>query len=127
MPLVVGVWPWGWMSHSLAIVGLKWTRCMCCDYEACLVWVMPWVCVVWVDALCEVKSNEVLDFGCVWVIVNPCVYGNDGGCCVSGVDDGGGIVVVPCWFQLFAENGSVCMFNLYPVNASLCVRVVTVL
>ena len=78
MPLVVGVWPWGWMSHSLAIVGLKWTRCMCCDCEACLVWVMPWVCVLWVDALCEVKSNEVLDFTCVWVIVNSCVYGNDG-------------------------------------------------
>ena len=83
-------------------------------------------CVVWVDALCEVKSNEVLDFGCVWVIVNPCVYGNDGGCCVSRIDDGGGIVVVLCWFQLFAENGSVCV-QLYPVNASLCVRVVTVL
>ena len=52
--------------------------------------------------------------------MNPCVYGNDGGCCVSGIDvgccvsgidDGGGIVVVLCWFQLFVENGSVCVFN----------------
>ena len=25
-------------------------------------------CVVWVDALCEVKSNEVLDFGCVLAV-----------------------------------------------------------
>ena len=68
--------------------------------------------------LCEVKTNEVLDFGCVWVIVNPCVYGNGGGCCVSGIDDGRGIVVVLCWFQLFAENGSVCV-QLYPFCIAL--------
>ena len=82
-----------------------------------------WWCL---GALCEVKTNEVLDFGCVWVIVNPCVYGNGGGCCVSGIDDGGGIVVVLCWFQLFAENEYVCVcVQLCPVNAG--VRVMAVL
>jgi hypothetical protein len=40
-----------------------------------------------------------------------CVFLNGDGCYVSGIDDGGGIVVVLCWFQLFAENGSVCVFN----------------
>ena len=68
----------GCLAVGLVIVGLWWKGCVCCDCEACLVWVMPWVCVLWVDALCEVKSNEVLDFSCVWVIVNSCVYGNDG-------------------------------------------------
>jgi hypothetical protein len=81
MPWVVGVWPWGWMSHSLAIVGLKWKRCMCCDCEACLVWVMPWVLYswwcgliflgepVWVGGLCEVKTMEVSGLWIfVWVV-----------------------------------------------------------
>ena len=50
----------------------------------------------------------------------PCVLLNGDGCCVSGIEDGGGIVVVLCWFQLFAENGSVCVcVQLYLVNAGM--------
>ena len=41
----------------------------------------------------------------------PCVLLNGDGCCVSGIEDGGGIVVVLRWFQLSAENGSLCVFN----------------
>ncbi len=43
-------------------------------------------CGLWVDVLCVIKTIEVLGFGCVWVIVNLCVYGDDGVCaCVRVV------------------------------------------
>ena len=40
-----------------------------------------------------------------------CVLLNGDGCCVSGIDDGGGVVVL-YWFQLFAENGSMCVCSI---------------
>ncbi len=44
---------------------------------------------------------------------------NGDGCCVSGIDDGGGVVVLYC-FQLFAENGFVCVcVQLYLVKAGM--------
>ena len=46
--------------------------------------------------------------GCDWVVVML----NGDGCCVSGIEDGGGIVVVLRWFQLFAENGSVSVCSI---------------
>ena len=42
----------------------------------------------------------------------PCVLLNGDGCCVSGIEDGRGIVVVLRWFQLFAENGSLCVCSI---------------
>ena len=44
------------------------------------------------------------------LVMIPCVLLNGDGCCVSGIDDGRGIVAVLYWFQ-FAENGTVCVFN----------------
>jgi hypothetical protein len=33
----------GCLAVGLVIVGLWWKGCVCCDCEACLVWVVPWV------------------------------------------------------------------------------------
>jgi hypothetical protein len=53
-----------------------------------------------------------------------CVLLNGDECCVSGIDDGGRIIVVLCWFQLFVENESVCVcVQLYHVYAGVCVCV----
>ena len=36
----------GCLAMGLVIVGLWWKGCVCCDCQACRVWVVPWV-IVW--------------------------------------------------------------------------------
>ena len=36
----------GCLDVGFVIVGLWWKGCVCCDCEACRVWVVPWV-IVW--------------------------------------------------------------------------------
>ena len=33
----------GCLAVGLVIMDLWWKGCVCCDCEACLVWVVPWV------------------------------------------------------------------------------------